>query len=288
MREDFSELRLPREIVEAFPPDRDALFDHVRPRVTDEMLAAIAQSDYGDRADEHLLELERIRAGIDLDRPIGWVPNEVLALFCWSEHNESRSLRPEEFHLARVFCCCALRKIPDIPGNRCLFDGAYLSGLVDSCLVLGGPYLGLLLPQITWSLEEIEAWDQDYLLHGFGLLAAMGLGGHLETREFEVVGDWLIRANREILPRQVPNPSPTARTFMDTASLFSGRDWQGLAARLQARVAPETELARFLGLMSRRRWLGILANDAATLVLAVPIVAFVALKLLWQKGKGQG
>ena len=112
---------LPAEVVRDYLPDQDALFALIRPQITDEALRIIAACDYGSDFEEHLAGLEKIRAGIDLDVPIGWEPNETLCLFRWSEWDRKTEFSdPIRFHLARAFCCCALLRIPDHVENRTL------------------------------------------------------------------------------------------------------------------------------------------------------------------------
>src|SRR5207244_1506392 len=135
------------------------------------------ECDYGDRASEHRSELERIRKGVDLEKPLTWEPNEVLSLFRWSDFvSEKRLKQPEEFHLARAFCCCALLLIPDVHGNREPFDVDALAPLIESCLELGDKCRIQLAQFISWSLPEMEVWDEPYLLYALGFVVSVAEG----------------------------------------------------------------------------------------------------------------
>jgi hypothetical protein len=251
---EFPELKVPDEVLAAFPPDRDGLIEAVCPLVTDTMLRVIAESDYGEQFKEHLAGLKKIRAGMDLDQPIGWTPNEVLSLFRWSEGGEDPVLRDAEaFHIALAFCCCALARVADVPGNRTPFENDVFAPLIESCLLLGEPFRQSLIRLLTWSLQNMDPWEEDYLFLAFGLFASLALTDAPDPDLVPLVASWLLRANRQILPWHSTRTLRDARTFLDMDASVTPKVWARLALVLEERLQPSGELADFLGHLSQSR-----------------------------------
>ena len=228
MIDDFYSLRPPQEVVGVYPPDREALFDLVRSEITDENLAAIAACDYGDRTDEHLAALKEIRDGANRGEPIEWVPNEVLGLFRWSEYSDERTQMDQTaFHLTRAFCCCALLRYPDVNENRTPFSNESVAPLIESCAVLGEPYLTGLASYFTWSLQTMDIWDDDYLFHAFGLMIVLTELQNADSPLLERCGQWLIRANAHILPWHFHSrlyTSEMAKAWLENGGVNSGNE----------------------------------------------------------------
>lgn len=257
MREDFTELKLPDSVSGAFPPSRDGLFHAVRAQTDDSMLKVVAECDYGMDADKHFTELKKIRDGLGWDEPMEWEPNEVLQLYRWSDApDESRpnkrhegELTGREFHIARAFCCCALLRVADHNENRSVFSNDSLAPLIDSCLHLGRPYGEFLARYLTWSLAAMEPWDEDYLYHGFGLLAVLA---QLGAPEADVVGEWIPRANDEIMPWHAANAYPDAKSFIDLRfTSISGAKWRRIALQIEENLNPTGALADLLRDLTR-------------------------------------
>jgi hypothetical protein len=253
--EDFPKLPLPSEVFEAYPPDRQALFDTIRPLVTDAMLGVVANSDYNYLHAEHFAALQRIRDGIDLDEPIGWVPNEVLTLFRWSEEEYDPILDDADaFHIARAFCCSTLLRIPDVHENRSRFDNDAFAPLIESCLLLGEPFRQRLLGLLTYSLQEMESWDEDFLFVAFGLLATVTLTDQPEPELGRLVATWVLRANREVLPHHFGRTYPEHRTFIDIRYASTAPErWARLAQLVKERHEPTDEISQFSYHASRLR-----------------------------------
>lgn len=288
MREDFDALRPPRAAVEAYPPDRDALFSLVRPLVPDASLRVIAACDHGSDADAHFAALVRLRDGVGLDEPMGWAPNEVLSLFRWGDLADEKRLDARAFHLARAFCCGALLRTPDVHENRSVFDDDALAPLIESCLWLGEPFRLRLQRQIVWALETMEPWDEEYLFYAFGLLVAAERGDGGEGDLLRVLGEWVVRANREILPWHAERLLGDARTFMDIGyASTSPERWRRLARGLQARLEPRGELAEFVALVAREPPLRQRVETAATAMRMLPILPEVVRQMwrMWRSPK---
>lgn len=260
MREDFSRLRIPDEFVALYPPERDALFDLTRALTTDKMLGAISECDYGNDASRHRAALEQIRAGVGLDQPIGWIPNEVLYLFQWSESKDERHLRnPAEFHIARAFACSALLRLEDVHENRSLFNNDTLAPLIESCSFFGKPFRQRLLGYLSWSLQTMEPWDEDYLFHAFGFLTVFAQSDGADSEAIGRLGTWLMAANLEILSQHAASGHPNARTFMDLPYVCTfPKRWRSLAVSLRDRIPSDGEFRQFVDLIatpSARGWL---------------------------------
>ncbi|HEY0865959.1 MAG TPA: hypothetical protein VGE01_01195 [Fimbriimonas sp.] len=288
MREDFSELELPQEAIVAYPPDRDALFAYLRARTTDKMLRAIAECDYGEDAIEHGKELKRIREGRNLEQPIGWIPNEVLSLFRWSEFDTEKVLRdPTEFHLARAFACCALTLIPDEIENRDLFEPDSLLPLVESIPILGHEYRAPLLSLATHALRELKPWDEPYLFYGLGLLSAVVEGPH-EEELLDRLGRWFVAAHEEILPWHSDRSYSDARTFLDLRFISIQQNrWRNLAAGLRERVPGESPLQPLLELLSQGKTFRQKVEDARDVARVGVHVGPSIVKMLWRVFRGK-
>ncbi|MGV3615466.1 MAG: hypothetical protein ACO1SV_09055 [Fimbriimonas sp.] len=287
MSEPAQPLRPPEEIVAAYPPAQDALFALLRPRVTDEMLSVVAKCDYGEAWEAHLTELERIRSGIDLDRPIGWEPNEVLCLFRWSADEDEKSFRdPIAFHTARAFCCAALLRVPDHVENRTLFESDTLAPLLESCLFLGEPFrfhLGCLL---TWTLGKMEGTEPDYLFHAFGLLLVAAHEPEPDRDRVGSLGRWLMQANAEIMATTEEFTHENPLTFMDFPHhLNQPERWRRFAEALKARDVVDDELRPFLDQIAKGKSLSQRAADVGAVLRTVPLVAG-SLQEMWRKKEG--
>jgi hypothetical protein len=243
VREDFSTLKLPRSIVQRFPPEQDALFGWIRPQVTGAMLLPVARCDYGDSASEHLKGLERLRDGHELDQPLDWIPNEVLCLYRWSV--EDRDFGSEHtYHLVRAFCCCALLRSPCVHENRTLLAPDSVLPLVESIHHLGEEYRTRLLKFLTWSLETMHPWDEEFLFHGLALLASWD---PREREAFEATGEWWARITPEVLSWHEAMTYPLPRSLLDLqyVTILEAR-WRRLARAILDQWQPEGALREIL------------------------------------------
>ena len=236
--EEDPHLRVSDEVLSAYPPDRDALFALVRSQTTDRMLEIIANCDYGNEFREHLVGLKRIRAGVDLDVPIGWNPNEVLALFRWSEFEGSRDFKKvEEFHIARAFCCCALLRVPEHNDNRSLFDVNSLVQLFESCLSLGEAHRRGLIQYLAWSFSEMSLWDGTLVYYAFGLICVIAFGRMSDSSLFPVLSKWFCEVHRELIPQYKEIGYAKPLTFLeDEYPPSSIEKWRRMATELKEKA----------------------------------------------------
>ena len=132
-------LRRPAQALAHWRGSAAGLFDWLRARVTSELLAQIAQADYGSDADKHLTALRDICESGLVPRHLGWQPHEVLALTRWS-------CGAHVNHVARALSCTLLCLAPhDV--DKLVTDGPIL---VESCLALG--------PEARQHVEQFLVW----------------------------------------------------------------------------------------------------------------------------------
>lgn len=179
----------PEELLELLAPAPAAIFNHLRPLISDRMLGVIAAADYGNEAEEHLKELKPIRDNGAVPATIKWHPKEVLELTRWlTPENEDprwktgRSLR--ENHLIRLFSCAALLRIAAEPENNGYFDGENqtIAALVHSAIVLGEDFQKDALSLLSWLLLRDRELYEDAPFFGLGcLLLAAHTGAPAST-----------------------------------------------------------------------------------------------------------
>ncbi len=133
-------LRSPRRRLEGFRGSASGLFDWLRARVTPEMLAEIAQADYGQDAEEHRAALLDIQTTGLLPPELAWHPMEVVTLTRWARQED----------LSGAWCCTLLWLCP-----RSRYDNQAdtLPGLVASCLALGAEAAALAEQMLVWHAE---------------------------------------------------------------------------------------------------------------------------------------
>jgi len=257
MREDFSEFDVPTDVLEAFPPDRDALFAEIQPWITDRLLKIVASCDYGDDTQEHYDALVGIRNGTTLSEPYGWHPGEVLQLYRWSDWGTSRDgLVEAEFHVLRAFCSYALLRVEDQTGNCPTYSNDNLARLIESCLFLGGVFIDPLLRFITYGLVSMDKWDEDFLFWFYGLIAVLALGGD-RYPDLEGLVLWVRKANDQILPWHQWKLQKGATTALNIK--FNGQShdvWRNLFERVIASRTWSDDSLSFLKMLTKppRRW----------------------------------
>lgn len=201
MREDFSRLRLPREVVAAFPPDATGLFDAFRALMTDELLDVIARCDYEHEVAEHLAALTELRDN-GFTRPIGWNPNEVLCLFRWSgEYTGQDGLASLDFHHAVGFCASALAVVPDQVENRTTPGANNIIVLFEVVNELQPRFDRLYAAFLVHNLETLDPWENDFIDCAFALTALCVLR---DESAFAAIRDrlveWFVETQAEVVP----------------------------------------------------------------------------------------
>jgi len=253
------DLRLPREIVEAYPPNENRLLTVLCQRTTDEMLWAVARGDYDNNTDDNFKALKRIQQGLDWEKPRQWVPREVLNLFKWSTLDHPHVLSdPSTFHIARAFCCAVLLRVPDQHNNEGEYDNNALAPLIDSALFLGSEIVHPLIGHMVWMLERMAFEEEDYLFHAFGIFVLFRLSG-MDSAQSSAIGQWLVRANRQLMPTYDCMFKGNGRTFMDLRlSSISQEKWRNFAKLLKAKGPFDPLVDSFIGDVIRSKtWFGI-------------------------------
>ncbi len=177
------------ELLQPLAPDPEAIFNRLRPLITDRMLKVIAAADYGNEAEEHLKELKPIRDNGVFPAPVKWQPKEVLELTRWlmPENEDPKwktGLSLRENHLIRLFSCAALLRIAAEPGNDGYFEGENqtVAPLVHSALVLGEELPKDALSLLAWLLLRDRNLYEDAPFFGLGcLLLAAHTGAPAST-----------------------------------------------------------------------------------------------------------
>lgn len=244
-------------LIEAFPPDGDALLSTSAKLITGDMLEEISRADYGMDADAHLAALRAIRDEARLPSPLRWEPKEVLALVRWSQPDDP-NWKPgstgQRGHIMRAFCCSALLRAAADPSNDGFFDGENqtLIQLIDSAL-----FLNRGLPEaagrfLTWRLPQLRSDDPERPFFAFGLVAIALLLNPRSPKPSDI--DALISfvegaeaEARDLMRVRPPNmieDSFLAGTFFDQRHSV----WRALATRLRLRMS---DSERVVGLARR-------------------------------------
>jgi hypothetical protein len=96
-----------------FKPDDTALLRRISRHIDDAMLQCIARMDPVSKFEEHMTVLRKIRRTATVDKPLTWIPGEVLNFALMHEPDEPGTKLIWEFrgmpgHWVRAFCCAAL------------------------------------------------------------------------------------------------------------------------------------------------------------------------------------
>lgn len=187
-------------------PDLDRLLQLVSTHINDQMLAEIAEADYGQEHQEHLAQLEKIRSAGLSPVPMEWVPGEVLELIRWSEPDDpthkpgGQGIRG---HWMRAFACAALLRAAADVENRDLREGWNQTAiqLIDSLGAVGSvfyePACALLVCLIARFDSDDETEELAFL--GVGLLwLALHLRPTVPDGTIILLSNWIVaREQRE-------------------------------------------------------------------------------------------
>jgi len=217
------------ELLNRFEPDGDVLLRAISSHVTDEMLACIAQADYGCDSDDHLIALRQLRDTGALPENPGWVPMEVLELIRWSEpeNPEWKPGRTGEFgHWMRAFSCAAILRAEHEPWNYHYNDGCTDSTTIQLILSLDALPVDLMREaarDFAWLLlradpEGKEKWkDESAREYGVALLwFALHLRPVVADKDLVVVAKWVVRRADEL------NWDPRLKEFSGLRAMVIG------------------------------------------------------------------
>jgi hypothetical protein len=204
-----------------FKPDGGALVRQLATHVDDQMLAHVAEADYAGTED-HLAALRRIRDDGIIDRPLRWVPREVLELARWTDpdhpdewegrHSFSRPQR----HWLRAFCCAVLLHAYGDKETREIEDSGYglaLIQLLESLRCLDAGLERETMAALAWLITRLndDPTDLTFIspteaaLIGVGLLSVAARSkGAVPDAAIVALADWLIA--REAREAEVWNP----------------------------------------------------------------------------------
>jgi hypothetical protein len=134
-------------------PSASALLDLIRSSISASSVKTVAKADYEMDFRDHLAALTAITDTGLVSTPTAWVPGEVLALYRWHTGGETD-------HLARALCCAVLTLDASL-----LYPTAFMETtgpyLVESCLVLGQPYVDAGLRLLAWRYCATAETDWD-------------------------------------------------------------------------------------------------------------------------------
>jgi len=229
------ELIVPKLIVDRYGLGELGLLEYVCPQVSNKMLRAIAKCDYGNDESEHYSALKAILDGENWDKPLTWVPNEVLSLYRWSTFASQKELKSEtDYHVTRSFACCVMRRIGDQHENYLPTSVETLEPLIYSAMFFKGEFAAKLKLEIIATLNESKPWDKHTMFWIFGLLVVSAFGEEKPMQdELQVVGDWLYRVNEESLPWFSAYTGKNPKTFLDiNFETIHPNHWSQLAKRV--------------------------------------------------------
>src|SRR5579864_1954066 len=106
-----------RDFLQSLQPDEDSLLSELSKRISDGMLAQIAQADYGQDQEQHLAQLRLLRDKRIFVEPMHWYPCEVLELIRNSEPDDSFEPNRVHEHWLRAFASAALLRAKEEPWN---------------------------------------------------------------------------------------------------------------------------------------------------------------------------
>ncbi|QYK53727.1 MAG: hypothetical protein KF824_02275 [Fimbriimonadaceae bacterium] len=250
------ELVIPQVLADRYGSGEGGLLEQVCPLVTNKMLKVISNSDYGHDAKEHYEAIKAIRDGQNWDKPLTWVPNEVLSLYRWSTFESQKEIKSEsEYHITRLFACCAMGRIGDKNENYLQTSPDLLEPMVDSAIFLKGEFLEKLKLEIIAVLRESKPWDNHAMFWIFGLLALSVLGeGKAIENEPQIIGDWLNEVNEESLEWFSSYTGKDPKTFLDInfETIHPDR-WAKLAKRMIAKGVLEGNALAYIQAVSEHR-----------------------------------
>lgn len=219
--------------------DAEALLDHLRPWIDDDMLLEIASCDYGMGVGEYLAGLRLIRDDGEVFAYPG--PAEVLELTRWSEPGDPNwgfrtPGRPG--HLMRAFACAALLRAGAVPANRdfILSENESLVQLLASAVYLGRPTQEAAARFLAWRVGGEPDEDRPFCAFSLLFLIALLADGRFPEDGVASLADEVIAEEKRVRDsswRASGNPWLLGLTMYDQRHHV----WRDHARRLRAEAS---------------------------------------------------
>lgn len=181
-----------RVFLNSLEPNQDLLLSRISTHITDDMLAEIAQADYGRDCEKHLAPLRLLRDQGVFSQPMHWYPCEVLEL-----------VRHSRGHWIGAFANAALLRAMNEPWN---YSGSgqpsyTLIKLLSSLEELPIDFTPETVRLVSWMMlnSDLEGRDAQPIYLGVALLW-LTLQGAVRASDQDLVeiADWVVRHEAEL------------------------------------------------------------------------------------------
>jgi hypothetical protein len=225
------------ELLNTFNPELEGLLREISKHIGDDMLAEIADADYGRQQEEQLLALRPIRDTGKFPDKMHWFPMEVLELIRWSEPEDPtwRPGRTGEFgHWMRAFSCAAILRAEHEPYN-------YSDGATDSTVVqlifslqsLPVDFTSLAVKCFSWVLvhSDPDGRNDQVRVYGVALLwFALQVVPSVPDEALLSMAQWVVRRADELNWR--PNSEGRSGLRQMVLDCQNQRAWELLGVQL--------------------------------------------------------
>jgi hypothetical protein len=188
-------------------PDPAALLSAISKHITDDMLAEIAEADYGRDPERQVEALRQIRDHGTFVEPMCWYPCEVLELIRNSQP-EDPGWKPGATgvrgHWMRAFACAALFHALDEPWRYkgdAAKPGYTLIQLIASFDTLGVDFTRETVRLVAWLMLDsgLEGQDEQVVYFGVGMLwLLLHLSNPPSDTSLIHLAEWIVRREEEL------------------------------------------------------------------------------------------
>lgn len=181
-----------RVFLNSLQPDQDLLLSRVSKHITDDMLAEIAQADYGRDSEQHLAPLRLLRDRGVFAQPMHWYPCEVLEL-----------VRHSHGQWIGAFANAALLRAMNEPWN---YSGSgqpsyTLIKLLRSLEELPVDFAPEAVRLLSWMMlnSDLEGRDPQPIFFGVALLwLTLQARSRVSDQDLIEMADWIVRHEAEL------------------------------------------------------------------------------------------
>jgi hypothetical protein len=233
----------------SFKPGDKALRRRISSHIDDAALEQIAGMDPTSRLEEHLVQLRKIRDHGVIDRPLHWIPREVLEFVRWQEPDDpagkpGQELRGTRGHWMRAFCCSALvRAYGDVETREIehIGYGLALIQLLESLQRLDAGFEPEAMAALAWHIVRMneepykdEIWSE-LAFFGVGLLSlAARSGNRVSDATIIALTKWLIAEEQREFDTGGRGGDPNRWLFRIDHIDMLDKKWIALGAELAA------------------------------------------------------